>query len=62
MWHGVDGSLSWSPSLVRIDKGKGYVHGNWRVISRAAMDLENAAAQLAAPRLLTDHPPRLGTG
>lgn len=33
MWHGKDKRQAWTPALVRIDKSKGYVQGNWRVVS-----------------------------
>jgi hypothetical protein len=33
MFHAVDAPLGCSPCLVRIDKTKGYVPGNWKVVS-----------------------------
>ena len=33
MFHAVDRPLGCSPCLVRIDKSKGYVAGNWEVVS-----------------------------
>jgi len=33
MFHAVDAPLGCSPCLVRIDKSKGYISGNWMVVS-----------------------------
>jgi hypothetical protein len=33
MFHAVDQPLGCSPCLVRLDKSKGYVSGNWTVVS-----------------------------
>lgn len=33
MWHGKDKRQAWTPALIRIDKTKGYVKGNWLVVS-----------------------------
>lgn len=38
LWHGVGEKLGWSPCLVRIDKTKGYVPGNWRVVANVAVE------------------------
>lgn len=38
IYHGYGVRMAWSPCLERIDKSRGFVKGNWRVVSWEAVE------------------------
>ena len=47
IYHGYGVRMAWSPCLERIDKSKGFVKGNWRVVSWEAVEASGMGGLLS---------------